>query len=71
MAKTVISRLPPECEFSLSVTDDEAELAIYPKSSKEYYYVSTDYRLAPKELVKINMTRGILKVTLYPPNCWE
>lgn len=67
----MISRLPGECEFALSVTDDEAELAIYPKDKKEYYYVTTDYRLAPPEMAKVVMKRGILKVTIYPPGLWE
>lgn len=71
MAISVIGRLPAECEFALSVTDDEAEMAIYPPDKKTYYYVTTDYRLAPTEMAKVVMKRGILKVTIYPPNCWE
>lgn len=66
-AKIIIGRLPENCVYAFSLTDDCAELEVYPDDKKQYLYVSMDYRFAPKEMQRIEMRRGILTVIINPP----
>lgn len=73
-AKVVMERLPEDCEFALSIIggeDSEALLAIFTKDSKHYYYVTTDYHIAPQEMAMVKFKRGMLQVQIFPPGLYE
>jgi hypothetical protein len=75
-AEVVINRLPENCEYALSITNDctdenEATLTVFTKDSAQYYEVTTDYRLAPAEMQRVQFRRGILLVQIFPPGLYE